>query len=201
MTVTIEDPDLCPRYAAAVADVTVGPSPAWMATRLQAAGVRPISSIVDITNYVLVELGHPMHAFDLAKLAGPEIRVRRARPGETITTLDGVERTLDADMLVIADRDRGAGGRRRDGRRASEVSDATTTRRLRERATSSRPRSAAPASASTSRPKHRPASSAAPTSTRRSLALERLAALLDQIGARAESSGRSVDVYPAPRGP
>ena len=74
-----------------------------MAARLQAAGVRPISAIVDITNYVLMELGHPMHAFDLARLAGPEIRVRRAKPGETITTLDGVERKLEADMLVIAD--------------------------------------------------------------------------------------------------
>ena len=117
LTVTVEDPELCPRYAAAVADVTVGPSPAWMATRLQAAGVRPISSIVDLTNYVLIELGHPMHAFDLSKLAGPEIRVRRARPGEMMTTLDGVERRLEPDMLVIADRDRGAGRGRRDGRR------------------------------------------------------------------------------------
>ena len=75
-----------------------------MTSRLQAAGVRPISPIVDITNYVLMELGHPMHAFDLDRLAGADIRdSRRARRGETITTLDGVERKLDADMLVIAD--------------------------------------------------------------------------------------------------
>src|SRR5262245_8186213 len=89
LNVTIEDADLCPRYSAAVADVTVGASPSWMQARLQAAGVRPISSIVDLTNYVLLELGHPMHAFDLSKLAGPHIRVRRAAPGEVLTTLDG----------------------------------------------------------------------------------------------------------------
>jgi len=105
-TVTIVEPELCPRYAVGLANVTVGESPAWMATRLQAAGVRSISSIVDITNYVLIELGHPTHAFDLEKLAGPEIRVRRAMTGERLTTLDGVERVLDAEMLVIADRDR-----------------------------------------------------------------------------------------------
>ena len=69
----------------------VGPSPPWLAARLQAAGVRPISNIVDITNYVNLELGQPMHAFDLARLAGAEIRARRAKPGETITTLDGVD--------------------------------------------------------------------------------------------------------------
>jgi len=106
ITVSIDDEELCPRYAAAVADVRVGPSPAWIAARLRAAGIRPIGNIVDITNYVNIELGQPMHAFDLAHLAGPEIRVRRARPGERITTLDGVQRTLEPDMLVIADRDR-----------------------------------------------------------------------------------------------
>ncbi|HET6960366.1 MAG TPA: phenylalanine--tRNA ligase subunit beta, partial [Vicinamibacterales bacterium] len=106
ITVSIDDEELCPRYAAAVADVRVGPSPAWMAARLRAAGIRPIGNIVDITNYVNIELGQPMHAFDLARLAGPEIRVRGARPGERITTLDGVQRTLEPDMLVIADRDR-----------------------------------------------------------------------------------------------
>ena len=78
--VVIDDPDLCPRYAGAVADVTVGPSPAWMRARLQATGVRPISNIVDITNYVMLELGQPMHAFDFARIGGARIRVRRARP-------------------------------------------------------------------------------------------------------------------------
>src|SRR5438128_4549356 len=97
LTVTIEDAELCPRYAAAVADVSIGPSPAWMPRRLPGAGIRPISSIVDLTNYALIELGHPMHAFDLTKLAGPEIRVRRANPGEAITPLDGTQRQLDPE--------------------------------------------------------------------------------------------------------
>ena len=94
---------LCPRYAASVAEVTVAPSPAWMAARLEAAGVRPINNVVDVTNYVMIELGQPMHAFDLDRLAGGELRIRRARAGEPVRTLDGVERTLADDMLVIAD--------------------------------------------------------------------------------------------------
>ena len=101
--VTIEEPELCARYVAAVADVTVGMSPQWLQDRLLANGVRPISNIVDITNYVMLELGQPMHAFDLAKMRGGVIKVRRARPGETMTTLDGKKRALTADMLVIAD--------------------------------------------------------------------------------------------------
>jgi len=104
--VHLEAPDLCPRYAAAVADVTIAPSPPWLAARLQACGVRPINNVVDVTNYVLLELGQPMHAFDLARLARKEIRVRRATPGERIKTLDGTDRALDPDMLVIADGER-----------------------------------------------------------------------------------------------
>jgi phenylalanyl-tRNA synthetase beta chain len=103
LAITIENPDLCPRYVGALADVIVAPSPDWMQTRLRAAGVRPISNIVDVTNYVLIELGHPMHAFDQARLAGGEIRVRNARAGETIRTLDNERRELSPDMLVIAD--------------------------------------------------------------------------------------------------
>lgn len=103
LDIVIENPDLCPRYVGAVADVEVRPSPAWMQTRLEAAGIRPISNIVDVTNYVLVEMGQPMHAFDHARLAGGQIRVRTARPGETLRTLDGQPRTLSPDMLVIAD--------------------------------------------------------------------------------------------------
>ncbi len=106
LRVTVEDTERCPRYCAALADVKVGPSPDWLVRRLTAAGVRAISNIVDVTNYVLIETGHPMHAFDLAKLAGSELRIRTARPGETLTTLDGVQRKLATDMLVIADRDR-----------------------------------------------------------------------------------------------
>src|SRR5262245_26940002 len=104
--VVIESPELCPRYAGAVADVSVGPSPGWMQARLQAAGVRPISNIVDVTNYVLLEMGQPMHAFDYTKLGGGKIRVRTAQPGETLRTLDGQMRSLTPDMLVIADAER-----------------------------------------------------------------------------------------------
>jgi phenylalanyl-tRNA synthetase beta chain len=125
LKVTIEDEELCPRYAAAIAEVTIGPAPALMAARLHAAGVRPVNSIVDITNYVNLEIGQPMHAFDLARLAGAEIRVRRAKPGERITTLDGVERTLEPDMLVISDRDRAQAVAGVMGGAASEVSAAT----------------------------------------------------------------------------
>ena len=104
--VVIENPELCPRYAGAVADVTVGPSPGWMQARLQAAGVRPISNIVDVTNYVLLEMGQPMHAFDFTKLAGAQIVVRTPRAGESIRTLDGQARELGGDMLAIADAER-----------------------------------------------------------------------------------------------
>jgi phenylalanyl-tRNA synthetase beta chain len=104
--VRIDDPDLCARYVAAVADVAIAPSPAWMQARLAACGIRPISNVVDVTNYVLLERGYPMHAFDADRLAGPAIVVRRARPGETITTLDGRRRELEPDMLVIADAER-----------------------------------------------------------------------------------------------
>ncbi len=104
---TVEDEAGCPRYCARVVrGVTVRPSPAWLADRLERCGVRPINNVVDATNYVLLDVGHPLHAFDLALLAGAEIRVRRARVGEGITTLDGVERRLTADDLVIADGER-----------------------------------------------------------------------------------------------
>jgi phenylalanyl-tRNA synthetase beta chain len=125
LQVTIDDEDLCPRYAAAVADVVPGVTPAWMAARLQAAGLRPISPIVDITNYVLMELGHPLHAFDLATLADSHLRVRRAAPGETLRTLDGAERRLDPDMLVIADAVRPQAVAGVMGGAASEVTAAT----------------------------------------------------------------------------
>jgi phenylalanyl-tRNA synthetase beta chain len=127
LKVTLEDAELCPRYAAAVAEVTPTLTPPWMIARLLAAGVRPISPFVDITNYVLMELGHPMHAFDLATLAGAELRIRRARAGEVITTLDGMERTLEADMLVIADGRRPQAVAGVMGGAGSEVSGATRT--------------------------------------------------------------------------
>jgi len=117
----------CGRYALAVAEVTVAPSPAWLADRLTAAGVRPINNIVDVTNYVMLEIGQPMHAFDVAKLAGPEIRVRRARTGEGLTTLDGQKRTLDETTLVIADRERPVAIAGVMGGATSEVTATTTT--------------------------------------------------------------------------
>ncbi len=105
--VAIEDPDLCGRYIGAVIKgVRIGPSPDWMQRRLRACGVRPINNIVDITNYVLLEYAQPLHAFDLARLHGPAIRVRRARGDEKLLCLDGVERHLMPEMLVIADADR-----------------------------------------------------------------------------------------------
>jgi phenylalanyl-tRNA synthetase beta chain len=103
VSVHLDDPELGPRYAGAVADVTVGASPEWLQARLRNAGVRPISNVVDITNYVMLELGQPMHAFDITKIGGGQIRVRRARAGERIKTLDGETRALQTDMLVIAD--------------------------------------------------------------------------------------------------
>ncbi|MEW5762777.1 MAG: phenylalanine--tRNA ligase subunit beta [Bacillota bacterium] len=102
--VDIEAPDLCRRYVARLAAaVKPGPSPLWMQRRLFAAGVRPIFNVVDVTNYVMLELGQPLHAFDYDTLAEGRIVVRRARPGEVLLTLDGVERHLTPDMLVIAD--------------------------------------------------------------------------------------------------
>ena len=127
LPITIESPDLCPRYAAAVDDVTIGPSPAWLAARLEAAGMRPINNVVDATNYVLLELGQPLHAFDLARLAGPALRIRRAAPGESLRTLDGRDHALDPEMLVIADAERPQALAGVMGGAASEVSPATRT--------------------------------------------------------------------------
>ena len=103
LAVSIESQDLCRRYTGAVVDVTVGPSPSWLAARLSAAGVRPVNNIVDITNYVMIEMGHPMHAFDLKSIKDGIIKVRLVKNDEVIRTLDGQERRLSPDILVIAD--------------------------------------------------------------------------------------------------
>ena len=125
--VEILDPDLCPRYAARIVrGVKIALSPAWLAKRLEAIGQRPINNVADITNYVLHELGQPLHAFDLAKLSEQRIVVRRASAGETIKTLDGVERKLDPDMLVIADAKRAVAVAGVMGGADSEISRQTT---------------------------------------------------------------------------
>jgi len=103
-TVRVADQTDCPRYTARVLhNVKIGPSPAWMSECLEKAGIRPINNVVDITNYVMLETGHPLHAFDLRLLKGNTIDVRRARTGEKMATLDGIDRELDPAMLVIAD--------------------------------------------------------------------------------------------------
>lgn len=107
ISINIDDPQLCRRYVGVVIrNVKIKKSPGWMKDRLIAAGMRPINNVVDVTNYVMLELGQPLHAFDLRLLHEAQIIVRRAREGETITTIDGVERELEQDMLVIADADR-----------------------------------------------------------------------------------------------
>ncbi len=103
-SVTIEDPDLCPRYTARlIQGVTIGPSPAWMRERLEAVGLRSINNIVDVTNFVMMELGQPLHAFDFRFLDEGRIVVRRSRDGERFVSLDEKERILKKDTLMICD--------------------------------------------------------------------------------------------------
>ncbi len=125
--VDVEDAQRCPRYLARVIEgVKVGPSPLWLQERLRSCGIRPISNVVDATNLALLELGHPLHAFDLDRLAGARIIVRRAREGEPLTTLDGKERKLSADDLVIADDEKPVALAGVMGGQTSEVSAGTT---------------------------------------------------------------------------
>ena len=128
ISVSISDPEKCTRYCArAVKNVKIGPSPKWMRERLEACGVRAINNIVDITNYVLLEYGQPMHAFDIRDIAGAKINVRRANDGEVIKTLDEEDRTLTSDDLVIADSDRAIAIAGVMGGFNSEIKDDTTT--------------------------------------------------------------------------
>ena len=131
VSVTIDDAALCPRYTARVIrGVKIGPSPAWLAERVAAAGARPVNNVVDVTNYILFELGQPLHAFDMAKLATRDgktaITVRPAREGETLRTLDGQDRTLATDALVIADDTRAVALAGVMGGEDAEVSEGTT---------------------------------------------------------------------------
>ena len=128
VAVEILDKDKCKRYCARVVkNVKIGPSPEWMRNRLEACGIRAINNIVDITNYVLLEYGQPMHAFDIRDIAGGKITVRRANEGEIIKTLDEQDRTLVADDLVIADNDRAIAVAGVMGGFNSEIKDDTTT--------------------------------------------------------------------------
>src|SRR5256712_618826 len=128
LDVRIEDDHPCPRFAAALlTGRRIRPSPAWMQARLVAAGMRPIDNVVDITNYVMLDLGQPLHAYDHRKLRGGVLVARQARRGETLRTLDGVERVLYEDTLVIADADRALGVAGILGGEDSEIREDTTT--------------------------------------------------------------------------
>jgi phenylalanyl-tRNA synthetase beta chain len=127
VTIEIADPELCARYCGRVIrNVRVKPSPEWLVKRLEAVGQRPINNVADVTNYALMELGHPLHAFDLARLRQQKIIVRRARPGEPLRTLDGVDRKLSGDDLVIADAERAVALAGIMGGADTEISSATT---------------------------------------------------------------------------
>jgi phenylalanyl-tRNA synthetase beta chain len=199
LEVSIEDSDLCPRYCAQVFEVAVGASPQWLRDRLTAAGVRPINNVVDVTNYVMLELGQPMHAFDLDRLAGKALVIRRARPGERLRTLDGVERELDTEMLAIADAERASAIGGVMGGHDSEIG--STTRLI------------ALESAYFHPPSVRRTSKRLGLRTEASIRFERgadvnappvgiarAAALLHQLGA-ATPRGTLIDRYPAPRTP
>jgi phenylalanyl-tRNA synthetase beta chain len=126
-SVTVEVPDLCPRFTARVfSDVTIAPSPAWLQARLTAAGQRPINNVVDITNYVMLLTAQPLHAFDLDKVPGGALRIRTAAEGEKMTTLDDVERTLDAETVLVCDENGPSGIAGIMGGQSSEVSEETT---------------------------------------------------------------------------
>ena len=125
--IEVLDFERCPRYIGRVfRDVQIGPAPVWLRARLTNAGMRPISNVVDVTNYVMLALGNPLHAFDLAKLHGGRIVVRLAEPGETIRTLDGVERKLEPDDLMIADADRSVALAGIMGGEETEIGEGTT---------------------------------------------------------------------------
>lgn len=126
--VTVQDPDLCPRYCARIVkNIRIAPSPKWMQRRLAAAGIRPINNIVDITNYIMEEYGQPMHAYDYDQIAGREIVVRRAKPGETFVTLDDQERHLDENVLMICDGEKSVGIAGIMGGENSMITDNVTT--------------------------------------------------------------------------
>jgi len=198
--IVIEAPDLCYRYSArAIRHVRSGQSPIWMRARLAAAGVRPISAVVDVTNYVMLELNQPLHAFDYDKVAQHTIVVRRAQAGERLVTLDGSDRELNPDMLVIADPERALAVAGVMGGLASEITEKTETVLL-ESACFARQsvwrtsRSLKLRTEASSRFEKGLDPATAPP------ALDRAASLLAQMGAGEACSG-VVDVYPSPEVP
>ena len=128
ISVEVHDQELCPRYCARVCkNIKIGPSPRWMQRRLAASGIRPINNLVDITNYVMEEYGQPMHAYDLSTIAGHKIIVRRAMDGDVFQTLDGQDRALDADVLMICDAEKEVGIAGIMGGENSKITDDVTT--------------------------------------------------------------------------
>ncbi len=195
--ISIEAPEFCPRYIGRVFEnVKIGPSPAWMKERLEAVGLRSINNVVDITNYIMLEYGQPLHAFDLDDLAGRQIRVRRAADGETITTLDGTKLTLTKENLLIADAEKGVALAGIMGGENSMITDRTTTVLIEAAAfdrtnirLSSRALNKATDASYTYERGVAPETSA--------LASERAASLLCQL-AGATQVGDAIDCYPRP---
>jgi phenylalanyl-tRNA synthetase beta chain len=197
LQVSIEAPDLCPRFCARVLDVRLGPSPAWLRDRLERVGVRPINNVVDLTNYVMMELGHPSHAFDLSRIPGQRLVVRWAREGERLVTLDAVERTLHARVGVVAGPDQPLALAGIMGGAASEVADETRVVAL--EAAWWDPLSVRRAARSLgmhTEASHRFERGADPDEPPRATA--RIAHLLEKIGAGRARPGL-IDAHPAPR--
>lgn len=196
LEVTIEAPDLCPRFSARVMDVRLGPSPSWMQERLEQVGVRPINNIVDLSNYVMLEMGHPSHAFDLARIPGGRLNIRWARKGETLTTLDEVDRSLGLDKGVVAGPEDALALAGVMGGASSEVSGETETVAL--EAAYWNPlaiRRAAKALGMHSEASHRFERGADPNGTLVSIA--RIGHLLEKLGAGTVRPG-VIDVVPEP---
>ncbi len=197
LEVAIEAPDLCPRFSARLLDVRLGPSPAFIRDRLEMVGVRPIHNVVDLTNYVMMEMGHPSHAFDLARIPAGRLQVRWAREGETLETLDGVTRTLSPRAGVVAGPTGALALAGIMGGASSEVRDATRTVAL--EAAYWEPlaiRRAAKALGVHTEASHRFERGADPEAT--VVALARIAHLLEKIGAGSARPG-IVDRVAAPR--
>jgi phenylalanyl-tRNA synthetase beta chain len=197
LRVDVDAPDLCPRFCARVLDVRIGPSPQWIRERLEAVGVRPIHNVVDLTNYVMMEMGQPSHAFDLDRIPEHRLRVRWARDGERLTTLDGLERSLTGRVGVVAGPDQPLALAGIMGGASSEVSDETRVVAL--EAAYWEPvaiRRAAKALGMHTEASHRFERGADPSGT--AVATARIGYLLQKIGAGSVRPGL-IDRHPAPQ--